>query len=97
MKKEIKKEVNHDDELKKHSHRKSIIVNGRLEVWSKRIISFEEVVVLAFGSYSDNPNTCYTVTYSRGWPPKTEGSMIKGQMVKVKSKMVFNVAATDKS
>lgn len=74
-----------------------IIVNGREKTWTKKTISFEEVVVLAFGSISSNPNTCYTVTYSRGSGQKPEGSMVKGQEVKVKSKMVFNVTATDKS
>ncbi|MCR9171389.1 MAG: multiubiquitin domain-containing protein [bacterium] len=72
-------------------------MNGREKTWTKKTISFEEVVVLAFGSISSNPNTCYTVTYSRGSGQKPEGSMVKGQEVKVKSKMVFNVTATDKS
>lgn len=74
-----------------------IIVNGRQKQWSKKLISFEEVVVLAIGSYNDNPNVCYTVTYSKGHHRKTEGSMVKGQEIKVKRKMIFNVTATDKS
>lgn len=74
-----------------------IIVNGRAKQWSKKLISFEEVVVLAFGSYNNNPNVCYTVTYSKGHHSKPEGSMVKGQEVKVKRKMIFNVTATDKS
>lgn len=75
----------------------TIIVNGKERTWINKAISFEEVIVLAFGSYSSNPNTCYTVTYSRGNDQKPEGSMVKGQEVKVKCKMVFNVTATDKS
>jgi uncharacterized protein YegP (UPF0339 family) len=74
-----------------------IIVNGRPKQWSKKLISFEEVVVLAFGSYNNNPNVCYTITYSKGYHSKPEGSMVKGQEVKVKRKMIFNVTATDKS
>lgn len=74
-----------------------IIVNGRPKPWPKKLISFEEVVVLAFGSYNNNPNVCYTVTYSKGHHSKPEGSMVKGQEVKVKRKMIFNVTATDKS
>lgn len=74
-----------------------IIVNGRPKQWSKKLISFEEVVVLAFGSYNNNPNVCYTVTYSKGHHSKPEGSMVKGQEAKVKRKMIFNVTATDKS
>ncbi|MDN3606381.1 multiubiquitin domain-containing protein, partial [Kaistella yonginensis] len=52
---------------------------------------------LAFGSYDNNPNKGYTVTYSRGWDPKSEGTMVKGAVVRVKNKMIFDVTATDKS
>jgi uncharacterized protein YegP (UPF0339 family) len=78
-------------------HERPIIVNGREKIWSQKYISFSELVKLAFGSFNDNPNTCYTVTYSRGCGSKPEGSLVKGQEVKVKSKMIFNVTATDKS
>ncbi len=85
------------DAIKDHDHEITIIVNGREKTWSKKTISFKEVVELAFGNYSEHPNTCYTVTYSRGHGQKPEGSMVKDQEVKVKSKMIFNVTATDKS
>ncbi|WP_417612572.1 multiubiquitin domain-containing protein [Owenweeksia hongkongensis] len=74
-----------------------IIVNGRSKEWHKKTISFEELVILAFGTISENPNTCYTVTYSRGNGHKPTGSLIKGEVIKVKPKMIFNVSATDKS
>jgi len=78
-------------------HEIMIIVNGREKSWSKETISFKEVVELAFGTYSEDSGKCYTVTYSRGQDHKPDGSMIDGQEVRVKSKMVFNVTATDKS
>ncbi|MNL56351.1 hypothetical protein D3C87_1798400 [compost metagenome] len=74
-----------------------IIVNAREKVWNASDISFEQVVVLAFGSYNNNPDVGYTVTYSRGWNPKAEGTMVKGSVVRVKNKMIFDVTATDKS
>lgn len=74
-----------------------IIVNAREKVWSEKTISFNQVVILAFGSYDNNPNKGYTVTYSRGREPKPEGTMVKGSVVNVKHKMVFDVTATDKS
>lgn len=83
-----------DEEME---HERSIIVNGREKIWCEKFISFNELVKLAFDSFNDNPNTCYTVTYSRGHSSKPEGSMVKGEEVKVKSKMIFNVSATDKS
>jgi len=74
-----------------------IIVNAREKDWNRPNISFEQVVLLAFGTYDDNPNKGYTVTYSRGWEPKPEGTMVKGSVVRVKNKMIFDVTATDKS
>ena len=75
----------------------TIIVNARPHKWSEINISFEQLAVLAFGSYDDSPNRGYTVTYSRGWEPKPEGTMVKGSVVRVKNKMIFDVTATDKS
>lgn len=75
----------------------TIIVNARVHQWKQPDISFEQLVVLAFGSYDNNPNKGYTVTYSRGWEPKPEGTMVKGSCVRVKNKMIFDVTATDKS
>lgn len=75
----------------------TIIVNARPHVWKERNISFEQLVELAFGGYDNNPNKGYTVTYSRGWEPKSEGTMVKGSSVGVKNKMIFDVTATDKS
>lgn len=75
----------------------SIIVNARPKEWKEKTIFFEQVVILAFGAYDPNPNKGYTVTYSRGVEPKPEGTMVKGSVVKVKNKMIFDVTATDKS
>ncbi|WP_277014896.1 multiubiquitin domain-containing protein [Flavobacterium lindanitolerans] len=75
----------------------TIIVNARPHIWKEVNISFEQLVVLAFGTYDNNPNKGYTVTYSRGWEPKPEGTMVKGSVVRVKNKMIFDVTATDKS
>lgn len=75
----------------------TIIVNAREKAWKEKTISFEQVVELAFGVYDDSPNKGYTVTYSRGLVPKPEGTMVKGSVVNVKDKMIFDVSATDKS
>ena len=75
----------------------TIIVNTREKTWNEKDISYEQVIVLAFGSYSDDKNTVYTVTYSRGPESHHEGSLVKGAIVKVKNGMVFNVTQTNKS
>jgi hypothetical protein len=74
-----------------------IIVNGREKEWNDKTISFEQVVVLAFDTIQNNGRTVYTVTYTRGNNDKPQGSMVVGDVVKVKHKMIFNVTATDKS
>ena len=74
-----------------------IIVNTREKTWLKKEISYEEVIVLAFGSYPNNESIVYTVTYSRGEKPNHEGSLVIGQSVKVKKGMIFNVTPTNKS
>ena len=74
-----------------------LIVNARQKDWNDKIISFEQVIVLAFGTYNANPNTVFTVTYDRGPHENPEGSMVRGEKVYVKNKMIFNAAATDKS
>ncbi|MDB5089174.1 MAG: multiubiquitin [Mucilaginibacter sp.] len=75
----------------------TLVVNTRPKPWAKKTITFEEVVILAFGSYDPNPQKVYTVNYSGGPEPKPEGSMIKGSVVHVKDKMNFDVSATNQS
>jgi len=89
--------IKHGHHLHFRHHAVLIIVNTREKKWDKPEISYEEVVVLAFGSYSQDPNVVYTVTYSRGPEKKREGSLVKGQSVKVKQGMIFNVSQTNKS
>jgi hypothetical protein len=74
-----------------------IIVNGREKPWTEKQMSFEQVVMLAFGSYEENQNRVFTVTYKGGPEQNPQGTMVKGDKVLVKNKMIFNVTATDKS
>lgn len=74
-----------------------LIVNGREKPWNKEKINYEEVVILAFGTYDNNPNVVYTVTYDRGPHENKEGTMVKGSEAFIKNKMVFNVTATNRS
>jgi Multiubiquitin len=75
----------------------TIVVNGTVHHWNKHKISFEEVVILAFGKYDSNPNIRYTVNYSKGPHENPKGSMTKGDEVFVKDKMEFNVTETGRS
>lgn len=82
---------------KKKQVKFTIVVNGRQKHWIESTISFEQVIVLAFGVYDPNPDKVYTVTYDMGPHENKEGSMVRGTKVIVKNNMVFNVTATDKS
>lgn len=81
----------------KGGHTTSVIINARSYEVAAKELSFEEVVNLA---YNNNPpsgeSVIITVTYSRGEHGQ-EGSMLPGDRVKVKNKMVFDVSATDRS
>ncbi|MEE1899562.1 multiubiquitin domain-containing protein [Flavobacterium rakeshii] len=74
-----------------------VIVNAKKKSWTKDKISFEEVVVLEYGSVSNDPNVIYTIDYVKGVPSKPNGTMVKGEVISVKNKMIFNVTQTNRS
>ena len=76
----------------------TIKVNGRDKVVEKEELSYEEVIILAFGSYNPDPNIEYTITYSKGGNQhKPKGILQKDDSIKAKEGMIFNVTKTDKS
>ena len=75
----------------------TIIVNTRDKEWSKRKITYEEVVKLAYPNFTENGTMTYTVTYTDGPKQNPEGSLVRGKNVFVTNKMKFNVTATNKS
>lgn len=75
----------------------TIIVNGQKKVVSKRTVTFDEIVKLAFPKPPEGANILYTVSYEDGPPANPQGSLKEGETVKVKNWMIFNVTATDKS
>lgn len=88
--------------LKKDEHFYSekdfhIIVNARPKVVTEKVLSFAQIVALAFDNPPSGPNIMFTVTYRNGPKQNPEGSSLEGQSVKIKDKMVFNVTPTDKS
>lgn len=74
-----------------------VFVNTREKTWHKKTITFEEVVILALGSMSNDPNIVYTVTYKKGENNKPDGIMVNGDEIKVKNEMRFNVVETNRS
>lgn len=84
------KENNKDKEF-------TIQVNSRDKLWYERTISYDQVIILAFGEISSDPNVSYSITYKKGDNNKPEGIMVKGDEVKVKDGMRFNVTQTNRS
>ena len=72
-----------------------IIVNAREQNWDKPTISYDDLVLLAYGTIEKK--IAYTITYSNGPKDNREGFIVKGQRVLVSNKMIFNVTCTDKS
>ena len=75
----------------------TIIVNGRQKQVPKEVLSFDEVVALAYDPVPTGPNVDITVTYCRGHGSKPEGQLTPDASVKVKEGMIFDVTATDRS
>ena len=89
-------EIEHFYSKDKHFEVK-LIVNLKEKLWFEKTITFEQVVVLAYGSYDNNQGKIYTITYDRGPHQNPEGTMVEGNSVFVKNKMIFNVKQADKS
>lgn len=87
-----------NDKHEDHGHDKecTIIVNAREKVVTKKELSFEEVVALAFDNPPTGENLIFTITYRRGEGNK-EGSLVAGEKVKIKDGMIFNVTPTNQS
>jgi len=75
----------------------TIIVNGRKKVVTTNEVSFDQIVHLAFDPVPTGPNILFIVTYGHGPRANPEGTLLEGQMVKIKDGMVFSVTPTDKS
>jgi len=88
----LKKDEHFYSELDFH-----IIVNARPKIVTERVLIFAQIVALAFDNPPIGPNIMFTVTYRHGPRQNPEGSLLEGQSVRVKEKMIFNVTATDKS
>jgi hypothetical protein len=75
----------------------TVIVNASPKEVAAKVLTFAEVVALAFDVPPTGENVMFTVTYRRGDGGKPEGSLVADEAVKVKEGMIFNVTATDKS
>lgn len=79
-------------------HDYTIIVDGQKKVVPSDLVSYAEVVELAYPGQSGDPRYTFTVTYRHAAGEKHEGTLLPGQTVRVKKEgTVFNVTRTTKS
>ena len=78
------------------NHETEIIVNGRPRKVPGNVVSFEQVVQIAFPDDQPNPDRIYTVAYHHG-AKKSEGTLVAGESVEVKGGTQFDVGKSNKS
>ncbi len=74
-----------------------IYVNGQEKVVTTKIISYDQIVALAFPNPPTGQDMLYTVGFEDGPHANPMGSLMPGGKVKVKDGMIFDVTPTDKS
>ncbi len=85
----------HDKQGSDHTKEIEIIVNTRPRLVSKDLISYQDLVELAFPGEVTDPNKVFTIDYSN--PHGQDGSVPVDGEIKVKKGMVFNVTRTNRS
>ena len=75
----------------------TIYINGEEKKVNKEKITYEEVIILAFGSYDSSEGVTYTITYYKGQSHHPNGVLVEGQSVMVKKGMRINVTKTNRS
>lgn len=76
-----------------------IIVNGVDKVLpaGTKQLSYEDVVKLAYGNYDNSSSVIYSVAYSNGPVENKKGVLVKGDSVRIRKGMIFNVGCSNKS
>jgi hypothetical protein len=82
-----------------HRHREyTIIVDGQKKEVPSDIVTYEQVVELAYPGQSGDPQYTFTVTYRHATEEKHDGTLLPGKTVRVKKEgTVLNVTRTTKS
>ncbi|MFI6066945.1 multiubiquitin domain-containing protein [Micromonospora sp. NPDC051227] len=75
----------------------AIVVNAQPFTVATHEVTFAQIVKLAFGAQSDDPDKTFTITYRKSDNARHDGTLVEGGMVKVKNGTVFNVTSTTRS
>jgi 5,10-methylene-tetrahydrofolate dehydrogenase/methenyl tetrahydrofolate cyclohydrolase len=89
--------MSNDEEAKKEKDIK-IIVNGTEHVVTEDVVSFDEVVEIAFPGHPNNPDIVFSVTFEKADSKPHQGTLASGGKVTVKKRgTVFDVTQTNRS
>lgn len=75
----------------------TVIVNTRPKTVDKGVLTFDEVVRLAFPNPPAGPDIQFTIQYTRGPAENPSGALVEGGTVKIKDRMEFDVTQTNRS
>ena len=75
----------------------SITVNGRRKDVEQEVLSFDELVDLAFDDPQRGPQIVFTITFRDAGGRIREGELDEGQELKVREGTIINVTRTDQS
>ncbi|MGB8810417.1 MAG: multiubiquitin domain-containing protein, partial [Acinetobacter calcoaceticus] len=76
----------------------TIVVNSREETVTNPVVTFEQIVQLAFPNAPCESNTIYSMTYRNAASRPHAGELAEGGVVEVKHKgTIFNVTKTIQS
>lgn len=75
----------------------TIVVNTEKKETTATRLSHQEVVLLAFPNAQPNETKLFTVEYSKGPRQNPNGTLVDGETVRIKNRMVFDVTPTNRS
>lgn len=81
----------------KHEKFVTIVVDGTEHRVRKEVLTYAEVVTLAYPDFPQHPEITYSVKYKKGPHANHEGILSPGGSVHVKDGMVFHVIRTGQS
>lgn len=83
---------------KKHPKQFEIIVNGTENGVPDEIVTFEEVVEIAFPGHPNSPDIVFSVTFEKAQSKPHQGTLAAGGKVTVKKHgTIFDVTQTNRS
>lgn len=75
----------------------TIIVNTREKTVEGKVVTYDQIVALAFETPPTGEFIEITVAFRDGPGPEKEGTLQPGSSTRIKKDMIFDVTATDKS